>query len=73
MTTEARILKSASEGVSIRAIAADHGMSEAEVTAVLDRAAEVWFTGEHLRRELLLEVSRALHFSPYARALCARA
>jgi hypothetical protein len=58
MTTEERILKSASEGVSVREIAAEHGLSEEGVTAVLDRAAEVWFTGEHLRRELLLEVSR---------------
>jgi hypothetical protein len=58
MTAEERILKSASEGVSIRAIAAEHGLSEEEVTAVLDRAAEAWFDGGHLRRELLLEVSR---------------
>jgi hypothetical protein len=58
MTAEERILKAAAEGVSIRALAAEHGLSEEAVTAVLDRAAEAWFTGEDLRRELLLEVSR---------------
>jgi hypothetical protein len=58
MTAEERILKSAAEGVSIRALAAEHGLSEEAVTAVLDRAAEAWFKGEHLRRELLLEVER---------------
>ena len=71
MTAEERILKAASEGVSIRAIAAEHGLSEEEVTAILDREAEVWFTGEHLRRELLLEVERlnALERHYYEKAL----
>jgi hypothetical protein len=57
MTAEERIL-AASEGVSVHEIASEHGLSEGEVTAVLDREAEAWFEGGHLRRELLLEVSR---------------
>jgi hypothetical protein len=68
---EERLLGAAAAGVSIRALAAEHGIGEAEVLALLDRAAEAWFCGEHLKRKLLLEVERlnALERHYYAKAL----
>ena len=52
---DAEILKAAAEGYPVREIAAAHDMTEAAVTAVLERETEAWFEGAHLRRELLLE------------------
>jgi hypothetical protein len=68
---EERIVAAAAAGISLRALAAEHGLPESEVLAVLDRAAEVWSTGGHLRRELLLEVERLnrLEQHYYAKAL----
>ena len=65
------VMPPAIPGVAAIPSCAEHGLSEGEVTAVLDRAADVWFTGEHLRRELLLEVERlnALERHYYEKAL----
>ena len=55
---DAIILRAATDGRSIRDIATERGMSEAAVTAILDRQAASWLDGAHLRRELLFEVKR---------------
>jgi hypothetical protein len=64
-------LKAAAEGRSIRDIAAKRKMTEREVLAILDKAAEAWGQGDRLRRELLYEVERldALEAHYYAKAL----
>jgi len=68
---DALILRAATEGRTIRDIAAERGMSEESVAAILDREAATWFDGKHLRRELLMEVTRlnALARKYYSRAM----
>jgi hypothetical protein len=52
------IIKAMTNGRSIGEIAAEHGMSEEAVTALLDQHAAKWFEGPALRRELAFEIAR---------------